>query len=336
MSTDLQGLLREGLDRLTAGATVPDGLVGRAQQHNRQRRIKIRAAIAAGTAVAAAAAAVTVTLATGQARPGSGNGPVRTQTIADVATRTERALSRAVDQGNAIQVIRMSGRNTVFGLTWLGPQGVTQNPSPTERLPGAHAAVTAQHMMSWQYRDLYVQEGFSAAGRLVFVNANGPIRLRSGKQVLGNYGAAYPVRIRWRTAFGGVSGPAPRLSCQDGFPSEFPKLHASIAKALSCGVFHLAGRQYVDGVDAMKLAGQPLSGLRVTLWVNPATYLPVRLSSTLLAGPGQSYQQLVTDFQFLPPTPANLAALHAAVRRAPIPATFRLLPAKYVILAGGV
>ncbi len=56
MSTDLQDLLREGLDRLTAGASAPDGLVGRAQQHNRQRRIKIRAAIAAGTAVAAAAA----------------------------------------------------------------------------------------------------------------------------------------------------------------------------------------------------------------------------------------------------------------------------------------
>ena len=45
MSTDLQDLLREGLDRLTAGATAPDGLVGRAQQHNRQRRTKIRAAI---------------------------------------------------------------------------------------------------------------------------------------------------------------------------------------------------------------------------------------------------------------------------------------------------
>jgi hypothetical protein len=61
----------------------------------------------------------------------------------------------------------------------------------------------------------------------------------------------------------------------------------------------------------------------------------VRLSATFFGGPGRS-QQLVTDFRFLPPTRANLAALHAASRRAPIPATFRLLPAKYTILAGGV
>jgi hypothetical protein len=333
MSTDLQTQLREGLDRLTAGASVPDGLVGRAQQHNRQRRIRIRAAIAAGTAVAAVAAVTIGLAATGNQPSGA---PVRTQTVADVATRTEQALAAAVDQGKAIQVIRMGGRNMVFGLTAVGPHGAaTPYPSLTQRLPGAHAAVTAQHMMSWQYHGLYLQEGFSAAGRLVFVNANGPIRLRSGKQVQANYGAAYPVHVRWRSVFTGVSGPAPGLSCQDGFPSEYPSWRASIAKALSCGVFRLGGRQYVDGVDAMKLVSGPRYGFRVTLWVNPATYLPVRLSSTLLAGPGR-VQQLVTDFQFLPPTPANLAALHAAVRRAPIPASFRLLPPKYVILAGGV
>lgn len=332
MSTDLQDLLREGLDRLTAGASAPDGLVGRAQQHNRQRRNRIRAAIAAGTVVAAAAA-VTVSLAATGNKPS--NAPVRTQTIADVATRTEQALAAAVDQGKAIQVIRMSGRNMPFGLTVLGPQGAaTPYPSPTQRLPGAHAAVIAQSMMSWQYHDLYLQEGFSAAGRLVFVNANGPIRLHSGQQVQGNYGAAYPVHIRWRTVFGGVSGPAPRLTCQS-LPSEFPSWRASIAKALSCGLFHLGGRQYVDGVDTMTLLGRPQYGALETLWVDPSTYLPVRLSVRFLSGPDRG-QQLVTDFRFLPPTRANLAALHAAVRRAPIPAAFRLLPPKYFVLAGGV
>ncbi len=113
----------------------------------------------------------------------------------------------------------MSGRNMVFGLTALGPQGVLGNPGPTQRLPGARAAVTAQHMMSWQYQDLQVQEGFSAAGRLVFVNAFGPTTLHSGKQVQGNYGAAYPVHVRWRSVSGGVSGPAPRLTCQTVHPS---------------------------------------------------------------------------------------------------------------------
>ena len=143
MSTDLQDLLREGLDRLTADASVPDGLVGRAQQHNRQRRIRIRAAIAAGTAVAAAAAAVTVSLAATGNQPGSA--PVRTQTVADVATRTEQALAAAVDQGNAIQVTRdKQPQHDVRADRGRPAGGAREYPNPTQRLPGAHAAVTAQ------------------------------------------------------------------------------------------------------------------------------------------------------------------------------------------------
>jgi len=333
MSTDLQDLLREGLDRATAGASVPAGLVRRAQQRNRQRRMRARAIIAAGTALAAVA---TVSLAV--IRTGPGSVPQRTQTLADVVTRTQRALAAAADQGQAIQVVRMSGRNQQFGLNVTGPHGATQIPGPTQRLPGAHAAVIAQYLESWTYHDLIVSEGFSGTGRLVFVDAFGLIRLRSGKRVLANYGAAYPVHIRWRTVFYGVSSfpPKLRLTCQLGLPSQYPSWHATIAKALSCGQFLLAGRQQVDGVDAMTLAGRPEYGGRETLWVNPATYLPVRLTATLFAGLDQRYQQLVTDFSFLPPTRANLAALHAAIRRAPIPATFRPLPAGYTILAGGV
>lgn len=331
MSTDLQDLLREGLDRATAGASVPGGLVRRAQQHNRQRRTKIRAGIAAGAALAAAAA-VTVSLTV--TRTGPGSVPQRTQPLADVVTRTERALAAAADQGRAIQVVRMSGRNQPFGLNVVGPHGASQSPSATQRLPGAHAAVVAQYVESWTYHDLTVAEGFSATGRLVFVDAFGLIRLRSGQQAVANYGAAYPVHIRWRTVFYGVSSYPPklRLTCQLGLPSQYPSWHATIAKALSCGQFHLAGRQQVDGVDAMTLAGQPESGGRETLWVDPATYLPVRLTTTLFAGLDQRYQQLVADFHFLPPTRANLAALHAAIRRAPIPATFRPLPAGYLVL----
>jgi hypothetical protein len=333
MSTDLQDLLREGLDRLTAGATVPDGLVGQAQRHNRQRRTKIRAAIAAGTAVAAAAVAVTVSLAATGSQPSSA--PVRTETVADVVTRTERALANEANQGNAIQVTRLSGRHATFGLIALAPNGPFANPSPTQRLPGAPAAVTAQRMVSWTYHDLWLQEGFSAAGRLVFVNVNGPITLRSGKQVAGNYGAAYPVHIRWRTVLGGSSGPAPKPTCQT-VPTDIPSWRATIAKALSCGLYSLRGRQWVNGVDALTLVSQPRGmGYRDTVWVNPSTYLPVRRSSTFLSGPSRG-EQLVTDYQFLPPTRADLAMLHAVQRRASIPATFRLLPAKYVILAGGV
>jgi hypothetical protein len=64
----------------------------------------------------------------------------------------------------------------------------------------------------------------------------------------------------------------------------------------------------VDGVDAIKMTG---SAGQLTLWVNPTTYLPVRFT----VGPLQN------DFQWLRPTPANLALL-----RVPVPAGFRQVP----------
>jgi hypothetical protein len=333
MSTDLQDLLREGLDRLTADVSVPDGLVGRAQGHNRQRRIRVRAAIAAGTAVAAAAAAVTVSLAATGNKPS--NAPVRTQTIADVATRTERALAAAANQGNAIQVIRQSNSGAPFTLQPLGMGGSLEHPPPNPVLPRVLSNVTAQYLTSWTYHGLYLQEGISAAGRLVFVNSIGGLTRRLSGE---NYGAAYPLRVSWRTVTRGTSGlgPAPPMSCQQVAPSQYPSWQATISKSLSCGLYYLSGRQWVDGVDAMTLVSRPRFGgglFRSTIWVNPATYLPVRTSLVTLSGPGRG-QHLVNDFRFLPPTKANLAALHAAVRRAAIPATFRRLHLNVLLLAG--
>ena len=42
-------------------------------------------------------------------------------------------------------------------------------------------------------------------------------------------------------------------------------------------MFTVAGRQRVDGVDAIKLTGhKPAAG--TTIWVDPSSYLPVRLT----------------------------------------------------------
>jgi hypothetical protein len=95
-----------------------------------------------------------------------------------------------------------------------------------------------------------------------------------------------------------------------------------IQTGLKCGAFTVAGRQWVDGVDAIKLAGHksvPYS----TIWVDPHSYLPVRLVShlrVLRAGEDPSKAASLTltiDFRWLPPTRANLAKLTA-----PIPAGF--------------
>jgi hypothetical protein len=156
--------------------------------------------------------------------------------------------------------------------------------------------------------------------------------------VLGNYGAAYPVRVRWRTVVQGTSGigPPTPLSCQDVAPSGYPSWRVTIFKSLSCGLYYLSGRQQVDGVDAMTLVSRPRFGgslFRSTIWVDPATYLPVRTSLITLSGPARG-QRLTLDFRFLPPTKANLAVLHAAIRRAALPATFRPLRPNVALLAG--
>jgi hypothetical protein len=72
VKTDIEELLREGVDRLTAGATVPPGLAARVRRRERQRKLRIRAAATAGTAAAAAAAVTTATLV-----PGGGTAGVK-------------------------------------------------------------------------------------------------------------------------------------------------------------------------------------------------------------------------------------------------------------------
>jgi len=67
--------------------------------------------------------------------------------------------------------------------------------------------------------------------------------------------------------------------------------------------------------------------------VDPSNYLPVRTSISFLGSHGQ-VSILVADYQWLPPTPANLAALHATIKGAIIPPQFRELPAADLPLPG--
>jgi hypothetical protein len=86
-------------------------------------------------------------------------------------------------------------------------------------------------------------------------------------------------------------------------------------------MFTVAGRQWVDGVDAIKLTGHQRSAA-ATIWVDPDSYLPVRLTNPVHLMAGETDQQdagtLTIDFRWLPPTRANLAELTA-----PIPKGFR-------------
>jgi hypothetical protein len=330
MTNGIEEMLREGFDRLTADAKAPAGMVGRAQRHNRRRRIACLSAAAAGTAVAATAV-ITVTAIVPQ-----GNPAPRVQTIAYVTGRAQDALA-AVAQAKAIEEVRGTGRNGTFGFTVINMAlSLQQNPTGSAVLPGVLGSVKAQQMTSWFYRGLVLNEGFSAAGKLIFTSSIGAVTSPAGKQVPEGYGAAYPARTRWLSPLTGPNGNLPKLTCANAFPgAATPHLRATILKALSCKLFALAGHQRIGGVDAIKLIMKPSPDLpiRETLWLDPSTYLPLRTSVAFRGSHGQ-VSLLVQDYRWLPPTAANLAVLHAAIRHATIPARFRMLPQADLPLAG--
>jgi hypothetical protein len=204
-------------------------------------------------------------------------------------------------------------------------------------VPGVLAGVAAQQMVTWIYRGRLLYEGFSAAGAPVFNSTFSTVTTRSGHQVTRVYGAAYPARTRWQTILGRQNGPLPRLTCQRavGMAPLGSSWRTALSKAVSCGLFRLDGRQQVDGVDALKIVSKPGGGLpaRETIWVDPVTYLPVRVDVAFPAAHG-SASLLEYDYSWLQPTRANLAALRAAVRGATIPPGFKKLPAKYLPLPG--
>jgi hypothetical protein len=242
-----------------------------------------------------------------------------------------------VAQAKAIEEVRATARNGTFGFTVINMAfGDQQNAPGSAVLPAVLGNVKAERMTSWFHRGLMLNEGFSAAGKLVFAASIGTVTSPAGKQVPAAYGAAYPVRTRWLSPLTGPSGNLPKLTCANAFPgSATPHLRAVILKALSCRLFALAGHQRIGGADAIKLIMKPQPGLpiRELLWLDPATYLPLRASVAFQGSHGR-VSLLVQDYRWLPPTAANLAALHAAIRHATIPSRFRMLPPADLPLAG--
>jgi hypothetical protein len=89
--------------------------------------------------------------------------------------------------------------------------------------------------------------------------------------------------------------------------------------AISCGALAAAGHQRIDGIEATELASRAGSLISETIWVSPATYLPVRV--VVRRAPGSPVGQQTVDITWLPPTSENLAELTV-----PIPAGFRQVP----------
>jgi hypothetical protein len=315
MSTDIADLLQETIDRLIEGERIPDGLAERAFRRHRQRRIALGTAAATGTAVAAAAA-VFVAAATTSGVPPRGGGLLRARTAAYVAVRAERALTAAA-HGGAIERIDVTRRSEKLDVVLAEHRG---NAVVLRSVPGLNAART----VFWWYRGHHRAQALTADGRPLFdLGAVGP----AGHRRPGRYALIdYPAKTWLRNfSLAAQSVPQPYLSRQGSCPEPVdPEATVSAApaawtamihKALSCGDFRLDGRQWIGGTHAIKIVSEPRLARRLalfarisgTLWVDPATFLPVMVRWTWPNG------TLAATFRWLPPTRANLAELNVGV-----------------------
>jgi hypothetical protein len=319
MNSGIGDLLREGIDRATAGERLPPGLAARARQRHRRRALTVRAAAVTGTAAVAAAAVFAATTG-GTPAPGGGGSPALT--TAYVVGRTEQALA-AAERGGFIYRV-----NWVSPWTYLTVDEpmVSGHPSKEVRLN----SLKVVRATTWFYRGRTRTEGFAAGGQVAIdLGPSTPTRAR-GPQPPGRLIAVDPNARQWFHPLHPMppgTYPVPH-SCNArddwlaGGPLSSAQFAVLVKKALSCGQFRADGQQRVNGARALRLAGTPrlLQHLRgdewgrngpraVTLWVNATTFLPVRVTVSGWLIPYRT----TTDFGWLKPTPANLAMLRVKV-----------------------
>jgi hypothetical protein len=286
MDTEFEELVADSMRRQAVAVAIPPGLTGmvqRARRRERQRQFAIRGVVGATVAVGTAAAAVALTAGPRPAQPG----PLKAETAAYVLRRTEKALA-----GPAAKTIEYD-RETSH----------REKPAPRTAFPPGGVAI-------WYYGELTRLESYAANGKAINAQV-----LRIGPRTFTETTVNFGPKTWWR-----ITGPVKRIhvklparKCGSPFNMTSPP---AIRQALSCGLYVLAGRQHVDGIDAIKLAPGPLithqhvlPGYNV-IWVSPATYLPVRIRAYHAEGSRSWIQE---DFRWLPATKVNLAAFHLSV-----------------------
>lgn len=302
MSTELEDRLREEIRRVTAGVRVPPGLAEKARRRLR-RRIAVRAVVAAGTA-AAIAGAIVATVTTG-ASP-----EVNTLTTAYVVRHVESALASAAAAHDI--VYRRATDGHIEQWTYRGPNG-----------------------LSSRDEDFWHGQLVDAIGQTITPAGTTTIT------VVYTTKTWWTAKIRSAVPFLSVVppyNPRPQTSCRAQISLDFnqplPVLAANVRQALACGQLTNEGTQHVDGVAAIKLvsvitetplrrasrfrplvAAPPPLPITVTmiLWVNPDTYLPVRVAMSLREGKTAPIQGFSSDIRWLAPTRANLALLRVAI-----------------------
>ena len=311
MSTDVEDLLRESMQRFTEGVRAPAGLACRASRLRRRRRI-IRGAVAcAAAATAAAGVAVAMTAAGTVAQPGSSLAQARA--AAYVVSRVKQALA------SEHQVFRGDTVSHMF----IGDK-LAQGDQPS---------------VSWAYQAHNRFEEFTGAS-CGQVTPGGDCTHQGGSQryladgtalvngkLTGAYVTYYDHRYSLSPVYAAPPSACGRAAIGMGGPP-VPTSHWSsfIRATLDCGAAKVTGHVQINGQETIQITGKPITvrlsrgaGNAVhehyaralwTLYVNPSTYLPVRMigvTETSGGSGGHTRFESVTNVRWLPPTPANVA-----------------------------
>ena len=299
MTTDLEDRLHTDMVRLTRDIHVPPGMALRAYRHNHKRRRTLRLTVASGAATAVAASAMAIAGVSGvfdSAAPA----PQTTQTTAYVVKHVENALAPA----SVDDLVNFSRQTFLAGATWQPVPGGLKGGITAD---GTSSPWLTAYMLRWAYQGNQKTSAYSPSGQHVF---DVGISAQNGSAT--QTAVIYGNRTWWTTSVSpsGSGSGSPgcttgSIALNSGPGSGWP---AFIRSQLSCGAYQVVGHQVVDGIDAVKITGH---GRPLTLFVDPATYLPVQLD----IGPGR------IDFTWLSPTAANLAQLKLSV-----PAGFQQVP----------
>jgi hypothetical protein len=296
MNTDIEDLLREGMERFTADLRAPAGLTYRTVRRRRRRRA-LRS-LTGGVAVLAAGAAALAVLVLPRVN-GTGQQAVD---AAYVVKNVSSALTTAAPGTIAQMTITTIGgpNGTTRAQEWSNGsewRSVTYSSPGHPAYDDGYSTTSGYTLVSYLTRTWAREAGLGrpfqpAAGSPAFKGGCGP--------------ANGPLPMLFRLGLPGTSTYASSL------PTTIAtELHA----AVSCGSLTVAGRPTVDGVQTIELKSRADSPTSETIWVSPSTYLPVRVA---IGSAGRSPFRQIADFAWLPPTAQNLAKLTV-----PVPAGFR-------------
>jgi hypothetical protein len=304
MNTDVELLLREGLDRLTAEARVPAGLAGRIIARRRRRRVAACGAAAAAAVVIAVVTVVTVAATGGLAGPGAGT---RARAAASPAS-TGPALA------TAYVVSRVENALANDGRVMRETQSVAPNSGGAAYFDGQLSYQT----VTWAYQGHSNTDTFGARGQLQAAMGTGIINgklqgvqvdyIRHGWELIPGVLSAAPVNACTAAGFG-------EATTDPG--TNWPLL---IERTLACGGYKMAGYAEIDGAETVKITGSRVVDIQQaghfrltdTLFVSSSTYLPARIIESV-AGPGQHASPTSADLQWLAPTAVNRARASVTV-----------------------